>query len=201
MCFDHGDNLIPRYVCKVDIPTRGARGNYLTFIGKTALYMYFVLDSSYSAFAIPAESKAPRGRCWTCWCIRYTPKHSVFIFLFINLFRRGACPGLQIDSTVLRRARSASTIVKINLPVFVLCTIHSPKAVFLEQMYRAIVGDRHYHSHNSQNEDTKLSTLSSLILDNSLVSSIPLDTFAATDTVASTTSSFNEFKEVFLADG
>lgn len=69
----------------------------------------------------------------------------------------------------------------------------------MEQMYRAIVGDRHYHSHNSQNEDTKLSTLRSLILDNSLVSSIPLDTFTATDTVVAPHST--NFKEVFLEDG
>ena len=73
-------------------------------------------------------------------------------------------------------------------------------------MYRAIVGDRHYHTHNMQNENTKLSTLGGLILDNSLVSSIPLDTFTATDMVVSSTTSAvetseAEFKEVFLTDG
>lgn len=77
----------------------------------------------------------------------------------------------------------------------------SPKAVFLEQMYRAIVGDRHYHSHTSQNENAQLSTLSDLILDNSLVSSIPLDTFTAIDTGVSPTSSSTDFKEAVLADG
>ena len=68
-------------------------------------------------------------------------------------------------------------------------------------MYRAIVGDRHYHSHNTQNEDTRLSTLSGLILDNSLVSSIPLDTFTATNTTPPLTNHLVNFKEVFLADG
>ena len=92
-------------------------------------------------------------------------------------------------------------IVKLSFPAFVLCLCFSPKAVFLEQMYRAIVGDRHYHSHNSQNEDAQLSTLRGLILDNSLVSSIPLDAFTATDTVVSPTSCSTKHKEVYLAEG
>lgn len=97
------------------------------------------------------------------------------------------------------------SIVSLSIPTFVTYFLFPSKAVFLEQMYRAIVGDRHYHSHNSLNEDTKLSTLGGLILDNSLVSSIPLDTFTATDMVVSSTTSATEtseaeFKEVFLAD-
>lgn len=76
-----------------------------------------------------------------------------------------------------------------------------PQAVFLEQLYRAIVGDRHHHSHDTQNEDAALSTLRGLILNNSLVSSMALDAFTAPDTAASSTCSSTEVTEVYLADG
>ena len=91
--------------------------------------------------------------------------------------------------------------MKLSFPVFDICPILSSKAVFLEQLYRAIVGDRHYHSHTWQNEDTKPSKLRDLILDNSLASSVPLETFMATATVVSPTSSSIVFKETVLTDG
>ncbi|CAN0378435.1 unnamed protein product, partial [Laminaria digitata] len=75
------------------------------------------------------------------------------------------------------------------------------RAVFLEQLYRAIVGDRHHHSHDTQNEDAQLSTLCGLIMDNSLVSFMSLDAFTAPDTVASSTCSSTEVTEVYLAEG
>lgn len=75
------------------------------------------------------------------------------------------------------------------------------KMVFLEQMYRGIVGDRHYHSHSTQNEDAALSTLSVLILNNSEVSSMDLDAFRAPDVVASSTCASADDNEVMLADG
>lgn len=73
--------------------------------------------------------------------------------------------------------------------------------MFLEQLYRAIVGDRHHHSHDTQNEDAELSTLWGLIMNNSLVSSMSLDAFTAPDTVASSTCSSTEVAEVYLAEG
>lgn len=73
--------------------------------------------------------------------------------------------------------------------------------MFLEQLYRAIVGDRHHHSHSTQNEDAALSTLTDLILDNSAVWSMPLDTFSAPDLVASSNCSSAEVNEVTLAEG
>ena len=75
------------------------------------------------------------------------------------------------------------------------------KAVFLEQLYRAIVGDRHYYSHDTLNEDAALSTLSVLILNNSEVSSMDLDAFMAPDVVASSTCASADDNEVMLADG
>ncbi|CAB1109758.1 unnamed protein product [Ectocarpus sp. CCAP 1310/34] len=75
------------------------------------------------------------------------------------------------------------------------------RMVFLEQLYRAIVGDRHHHSHSTQNEDAALSTLTNLILNNSLVSSIPLDSFSAPDLVTSSDCSSTEMNEVTLAEG
>ncbi|CBN76582.1 peroxinectin precursor [Ectocarpus siliculosus] len=75
------------------------------------------------------------------------------------------------------------------------------RMVFLEQLYRAIVGDRHHHSHSTQNEDAALSTLKNLILNNSLVSSIPLDSFSAPDLVTSSNCSSTEMNEVTLAEG
>ncbi|CAM9782649.1 unnamed protein product, partial [Ectocarpus sp. 12 AP-2014] len=75
------------------------------------------------------------------------------------------------------------------------------RMVFLEQLYRAIVGDRHHHSHSTQNEDAALSTLTNLILNNSLVSSIPLDSFSAPDLVTSSNCSSTEMNEVTLAEG
>lgn len=74
------------------------------------------------------------------------------------------------------------------------------KAVFLEQLYRAIVGDRHYYSHDTLNEDAALSTLGGLILNNSLVSSMALDAFTAPGSVASPTCPSTEVTEVYLAD-
>lgn len=68
-------------------------------------------------------------------------------------------------------------------------------------MYRGIVGDRHHHSHDTQNEDAVLSTLSGLILNNSMVSSMALDAFTAPDTVTLSTCSSPEVTEVYLADG
>lgn len=76
-----------------------------------------------------------------------------------------------------------------------------PQAIFLEQLYRAIVGDRHHHSHDTENEDAALSTLAGLVFANSAVSSIPLDTFSAPTLVASSNCSSTEVNEVTLAEG
>ena len=73
--------------------------------------------------------------------------------------------------------------------------------MFLEQLYRAIVGDRHHHSHDTQNENAVLSTISDLIMNNSLISSIPLDAFTAPDMVAVSSCSSTEVAEVYLAEG
>ncbi len=75
------------------------------------------------------------------------------------------------------------------------------QAAFVEQLYRAIVGDRHHHSHSTQNEDAALSTLADLILENSEVSSMPLDTFSAPTLVASSNCSSSEVNEVLLVEG
>ena len=73
--------------------------------------------------------------------------------------------------------------------------------VFVEQLYRTIVGDRHHHSHDTQNEDAALSRLSALILNNSLVSTMALDVFRAPDVVAASLCSSTDDNEVMLADG
>lgn len=71
----------------------------------------------------------------------------------------------------------------------------------MEQLYRAIVGDRHHHAHTAQNEDAALSTLADLILDNSEVSSMLLDTFSTPTLVASSNCSSVEVNEVLLVEG
>lgn len=75
------------------------------------------------------------------------------------------------------------------------------KTVFVEQLYRTIVGDRHHHSHLTQNEDAALSTLSALILNNSMVSSMGLDAFRAPDVAAASLCASIDNNEVMLADG
>eukprot|EP00903_Cladosiphon_okamuranus_P012613 g11801.t1 len=75
------------------------------------------------------------------------------------------------------------------------------RAIFLEQLYRAIVGDRHHHSHTTENEDASLFTLAGLVLANSGVSTIPLDTFSAPNLVASSNCSSTEVNEAILAEG
>eukprot|EP00904_Undaria_pinnatifida_P011388 jgi/Undpi1/737/HiC_scaffold_10.g04201.m1 len=69
------------------------------------------------------------------------------------------------------------------------------RAVFLEQLYRAISGDRHHHSHNTQNENAALATIRDLILNNALVSSISLDAFTAPGMVTAASCSSTELIE------
>lgn len=73
--------------------------------------------------------------------------------------------------------------------------------VFLEQFYRTIVGDRHHHSHTTQNEDAALSTIRGLILNNTDISSMSLDAFRAPEVVASSVCASTDENEVMLADG
>lgn len=51
--------------------------------------------------------------------------------------------------------------------------------VFLEQLYRSIVGDRHHHVHSTANEDAALTIISDVIERNSNITSMPMDAFTA----------------------
>lgn len=76
---------IPSYVSKAEVPTRGARGNYPSFIVcDTSLLMYFVLDSSCSAssFAVLAEDTMREKR--DVLYIRDTPPHSRNGFIVLH---------------------------------------------------------------------------------------------------------------------
>lgn len=86
MYYDANHNIPSyEYVSKVEVPTRGARGNDLSFaVCDASLLMYFVLDSSCSgsSFSVLAE-ETMRGKQNVLY-IRDTTPHSGNGFLFLN---------------------------------------------------------------------------------------------------------------------
>ena len=75
------------------------------------------------------------------------------------------------------------------------------QSIFLDQLSRSTVGDRHYHEHTTQNENVTLSTLQGLVQRNSLVSSIQLDTFSVPEFTAWGSCADNVVNEVQLSQG
>ncbi|CAM9507284.1 unnamed protein product, partial [Ascophyllum nodosum] len=75
------------------------------------------------------------------------------------------------------------------------------RAIFLDQLYRAKTGDRNHHGHGAQNEDVSLSTMYGLIVNNSMASSIQLNTFAAPEFVVLDSCSDGTVNEVMLSTG
>lgn len=81
------------------------------------------------------------------------------------------------------------------------CSTHCAQAVWVDQLYRTITGDRLYHNHSEEIEDVALAVLSGVINRTAGVTDLPLSVFDVPDISVCSGTCYVTESEVELSDG